>query len=251
MSVRGRRPAGASVVTLAVALVVLPAIPAAAAGEIEVSSDGSSWGSQLAQPLFSGVALVPLGSAAADFLLRNSSGDDAFLRIVLQDVNFSSPALGDALSLDLVLGGVPGEPAALSSATPCRVLFEGELAAGVSRPVVTTLSLGNLDGRQGQGDTARFSIGIQLSDSTLGGLPPTDCGSPTTVIDVTAFDSRVATIASLGVVPNTWQLFEELLVLFLVVALIVGAAGQWAVAAWIRRRRELAEHESQYLEDLA
>lgn len=224
---------------------------AAAAGEIEVSPDGSSWGSQLPQPLFSDLALVPRGSANAQFLLRNSSGDDAFLRIVVQDVNYSSPVLGDALTLALAVGGASGEPARLSSATPCRVLFEGTLPVGASRPLLTSLSLGDLSGTQGQSETATFSIGIQLSGSSLGTLPATDCGSPGVVIEVTPFDSRVATIATVGVEPNTWQLFEELLVLLLVAALVAGAGAQWAVATWIRRRRELDEHERQYLEDLA
>src|SRR5690606_27600424 len=138
------------------------------------------------------------GSANAQFLLRNASGDDAFLRIVLQDASYSSPVLGDALTLALELGGASGEPARLSSATPCRVLFEGTLPDGASRPVLTSLSLGDLSGTQGQGETATFSIGIQLSGSSLGTLPPTDCGSPGLVIEVTPFDSRVATIATVG-----------------------------------------------------
>ncbi|HRN29681.1 MAG TPA: hypothetical protein PK890_08285 [Terrimesophilobacter sp.] len=246
-----RRAHGLPALILGVLLAVGGTNPALAAGELEVSPDGTSWGTQLADPLFSDLALVPRGSASSQFTVRNASGDDAFLRIVLQDVTYSSAVLGDAMQLGVALGGVDGAPAGLSSANPCQVLFEGELAAGQARPVVTTVSLGDLSGTQGQGETASFSIGIQLSDESLGGLAPTDCGSPDTVIEITEFDSRVATIASLGVVPNTWQLFEEYFVLLLFAALGVGVAAQWFLTWWLRRRHDRDEEQRQYLEDLA
>src|SRR5690606_12093870 len=153
-------------------------------------------------------------------------------------VTFSSAVLGDAMQLGISLGGIDGAPAALSSARPCQVLFEGELAAGQARPVVATVSLGDLSGTQGQGESAQFSIGIQLSDASLGDRPLTDCGSPGTVVEITEFDSRVATIASLGVLPNTWQLFEEYLVPLFVAALFVGVTAHWFLMWWQRRRDE-------------
>lgn len=238
-------------IPLAITFACLPAATAIAAGEIEVSPDGSAWGDVLADPLFSNLALVPRGSADAQFSLRNASGDDAFVRIVLQDVEVSSAVLGDALQLGISLGGADGTAAAIGSADPCRVLFEGRLATGQQRPVVATVSLADLSGVQGQGETASFSIGIQLSDTSLGDLPPTDCGEPDTVIEITEFDSRVATIASLGVVPNTWQLFEEYLLLLLIAALFVGATAQWFLLWWRRHRDERDDEERQYSEDLA
>lgn len=239
------------VAVLSLVFLVGAAQPAVAAGELEVSPDGVSWSTELPEPLFAGVSLVPRGSASESFSVRNASGDDAFLRVVLQDVDYSSPVIGDALIVSVSLDGTGGAPAALSTATPCRVLFEGQLAAGASSEVLTSLSLADLSGTQGQGETARFNVGIQLSDDATGDLPPTSCGAPTTVIEITPFDSRVATIALVGVAPNTWQLFEEYLVLVLLAALTIGAAAQWLVAGWARRRDELHNEQQQYLEDLA
>lgn len=240
-----------SVLALGALLTTCGATPAFAAGELEVSPDGTSWGSQLVKPLFSDVALVPRGSVREQFMVRNASGDDALLRVVLQDVDYSSPVIGDALLIGVGLGGTEREPAALSSAAPCRVLFEGRLPAGQARSVTAELTLGDLPGTEGQGETARFGIGIQLSHAVLGDLPPTACGEPTTVVEVTPFDSRVATIALIGVAPNTWRHFEELLVLVLIVAAFAGVAAQWLVAAWNRRRHERNREEQQYREDLA
>lgn len=238
-------------VVLSVALGLLPGASASAAGEVEVSDDGQSWGTELGEPLLEGVTLIPRGSVSAEFAVRNASGDDAYLRLVLQNVTYTSTALGDALSVSIAVGRDEGTPVPLSSATPCRVLFEGELGTGRARDVVATLSLGDLGGTQGQGENAVFSIGIQLSDDSLGELPPTSCGAPATVIEITPFDSRVATIASVGVMPNTDRLFEEYLLLILIAALLGGLAVQRVADARAERRRQRREEQSQYLEDLA
>lgn len=227
------------------------AAAATAAGEIEVSHDGTSWGAQFDEPLFTGVSLVPRGSASAEFSVRNSGDNDGFLRVVLQDVAHSSQILADALSISLTTTGAGGVAVPLSAAASCQVLFEGELAAGETVPVVATLALADLSGTQGQGETATFGVGIQLSDTTLGVLPPTDCGSPDTVIEFAPFDNRVATLVLLGMEPNTAQLYEELLVLLLIAALGLGVGVQGGVARWQRRQFERNVDQLQYLEDLA
>lgn len=245
-----RLPVALAALTLLSALVLVPTSAAYAEGEVEVSPDGTAWGHTLSAPLFEGIALVPRGSASSTFMLRNSSEIGAFVRVVLQDVTFSSTTIGDALQIAVTLGGVLGVPAALTSASPCRVLFEGQLAAGATAPVIATLALGDLSGTQGQGESAQFSIGIQLSDSTLGAIP-TDCGAPTAVLKAADFDSRVATTVGLGVDPNTWQNYEEYLLLILVAALALGVGAQRPVAAWLRLRDAREQQERQYQEDLA
>lgn len=240
-----------SAAALTAAVVLLPASPAHAADELDVSDDGASWGAQLSGPLFDGLTLVPRGSANSEFWIRNASSDRAFVRIVLQDVSFSGPVIGDALQITITSEGVSSGPTALSFAAPCHVVFEGELGAGEADRLVARLALGDLPGTEGQGQSAQFRVGIQLSGSVLGNLRPTDCGSPSTVIEITPFDSRVATIASVGVAPNTWRLFEEYALLVVLAALIVGVGGRLLLAAWMRRRRERDDEQRQYLEDLA
>lgn len=236
--------------TLALTLVLAPAA-AFAAGQIEASPDGVNWGSGLPVPLFDGVSLVPMGNASAPFQLRNSGDEPGYLRVVVQDVSSDSTALLDALSIALEVDGTSGPLTPVGSAAPCRVVFEGELLAGESVPVLTTVSLGNLSGSQGQGATAHFALGIELTDSSPGSLLPTDCGSPETVIEITPFDNRVATLVALGVEPNTARLLEEYWVVLLLAALLAGVAAQWAVAESLRRRDERMYEQLQYLEDLA
>lgn len=246
-----RKVPGISALVLGLLLVVPGASPAFAAGEIEVSSDGVTWGSTLSAPLFANVALVPRSSASADFAVRNSGDEPGLLRIVLQDVTSTNASFAGALSIALTVDSVVAPAAAVSTATPCRVLFEGVLGEGDSVPVGVTVALADLSGTQAQGATAQFRIGVELSDARLHALPPTDCGSPDTVIDITPFDNRIATIVGLGVIPNTRQLYEEYLLVVLLAALALGASARWVVAGWLRRRDELELAEQQYREDLA
>ncbi|MBX3094474.1 MAG: hypothetical protein KF680_08065 [Cryobacterium sp.] len=246
-----RKVPGISALVLGLMLAVPGATPAFAAGEIAVSSDGTTWGSDLSAPLFDSVALVPRSSASAEFSVRNTGDEPGLLRIVLQDVTSTNPVFADALSIALAVDGVAGPAAAVSTATPCRVLFEGALGEGESVPVVTTLALADLSGTQAQGATAQFRLGIELSGTGLGQVPPTDCGSPDTMIELTPFDNRIATIVGLGVIPNTWQLYEEYLLVILLTALALGAGMHWVAAGWLRRRDERELAEQQYQEDLA
>lgn len=240
-----------SALVLGVLLVVPGESPAFAAGEIEVSPDGVTWGSTLSAPLFESVALVPRSSASAGFDIRNTGDEPGFLRIVLQDVTSTSAAFAGALSIFLSVDGIAGSSAPISTATPCHVLFEGALGEGESAPVVATVALADLSGTQAQAATAQFRIGVELTDTRLDELPPTDCGSPDTVIEITPFDNRVATIVGLGVIPNTWQLYEEYLLVVLLAALALGASAHWVVAGWLLRRDEHELAEQQYREDLA
>lgn len=246
-----RKVRSVSTLILGLALVASGASPAFAAGELEVSADGVTWGRTLGAPLFDEVSLIPATHSSAGFLLRNSGAEPGFLRVVLQDVSSNSMTFMSALGIEITVDGDPGPVTPIDAATPCRVVFAGELMAGESVPVVVTVSLGNLSGKHGQGSSAQFAIGVELTDTRLGEIPPTDCGSPDTVIEITPFDNRVATMVGLGVVPNTWQLYEEHLLTVLLVALALGAGVHWIVAGWSRRRDERDLAEQQYWEDPA
>lgn len=152
------------------------------------------------------------------------------------------------------------------------------LAPGQTATVATSAALGDLLGQNGQGGNADFAIRVALSDATPGSLPPTDCGpndittpDPTvpgitvpgtpgggtgggqgtggavqpdeddTAAIVPEVDTELPVLPFpelLGIDPNTWRLYQELLVFVLFGALIVGAGTFWIVAARRRRRDE-------------
>src|SRR5688500_5683454 len=66
------------------AAILLTATPAVAADEIGLSSDGGSWSSTLAQPLFDpAFRWVPGDHETASFWVRNESDDSALLDVAI------------------------------------------------------------------------------------------------------------------------------------------------------------------------
>lgn len=252
------------------------ALPAhAASGNLEVSPTGSSYAKTLGGALFDSLGAVVPGDQHGETLYLRNAGDAAgFLRVVLDDVEFDDLDFANALTVQANIGGQTGDETAVSLAQPCWVLSEGVvLQPGESVRVDALLGFGNLDGQMGQGASAQFSLGIELSDTTPGSLAPTDCGRPDVSVPVlggppaanpqntqqigegsrtepapeTIEDSGDLPVLNLpgGVTidPNTWNLGEQWLVLFLVASLLGG--GAWF--ALVKRRRpedESAEGEA-------
>lgn len=264
------------------ALTLAPAAPAAAAGELQVSADGSAYGFSLSTPVFQTLgAMVPGDSQASTVYVRNTGDEAGFLRIVLADVQYSDLDLANALTIQASVLQDAGAPTPVSLAEPCWVLNEGQtLAPGQSARIDLTAVLGNLDGTLGQGGTVRATLAANLSDMTPGSLPPTECGTaniaapllPGTsgtapsggtgapsapALTTTAPDAASPSTPETGdlpvlnlpggftIDPNTWQLWEEWLVLFLFVSTAIGAT--WYVVVTRRRNRRQSEEASEAL----
>lgn len=264
-------------VSVAITAITPPTAAVAAAGVVEVSDDGWTFGAAYPGALFDDVALlVPGDSQQQVFYVRNSGTEAGFLRVTLRDVAFTNTDFADALTVTARTAGQPGSPASLLTANPCWVLLEGPtVAPGEVVRVTAGLSLAQLHGMAGQGASAALAIGVELSDTSAGSLPPTACGSPSTQIPAVPGRPGSATSGSQaqsgigsgdsapagdgdsqpgagaeaggdlpvlnlpgGIVidPNTWHLYEELLVLVLVAATMLGS-GWFMMVAWLRRRR--------------
>ena len=161
------------------ALVVLPVAAASAAGVVELSSDGSTWGSSLGGPLFTAAPeLVPLGSESASFWVRNSAPDDAYLRLTVDTLGWSGADYAASLSVAASVPGTAGAPIVLASAGSCPVLLNGVLLpAGQAVKVTTTLALGDLNGTSGQSGSAAMNIGVMLTQ-VAGTAPAGGCAAP-------------------------------------------------------------------------
>ncbi|MGV8858023.1 hypothetical protein [Rhodoglobus sp.] len=222
--------------------------------------------------------LSPGDSQSETIYVRNTGTVDGYLRITMREVNFSDQHYGNALNLTTSTPAIAGTAKAISSANPCQVVHEGTvLAPGKIVPVTATLALGNLSGTDGQGATASLSLRFALSDTTPGALPLTQCDSTGTTVPLTptspgASDPSAPTGTLSGALivpapsqsptpatqpdgatdggalpavpstfsldPNTWRLYEEYLVLILVLAAMIGAGISWFVGRRSRKDTE-------------
>lgn len=268
-----------------------PASAAAGVGTIELSDDGITFADSYPGSLFDSIALLVPGDSQSETIYVHNGGTAAgYLRITLADVTYSDRAYADALRVTTSTPDNTGTAHAISSANPCQVTSEGILVQpGAIVPVNTQLTLGNLNGSDGQSATASLTLRLTLTDTALGSLPPTSCGSIAdsgTVIPVvpatpstpagdgtggaTSPDNSGAVIqpgsgipvptpspspaiteaapnaglvpsfsAGFSLDPNTWRLYQEYLVLILVLAAMIGAFLSWLVGR--RRTRKDAE----------
>ncbi|WP_341952915.1 hypothetical protein [Salinibacterium sp. TMP30] len=211
--------------------------------------------------------LSPGDSQSETIYVRNSGTVAGYLRITMREVRYSDQHYGNALNLTTSTPAVAGTAKSISSANPCQVTYEGTIVApGAIVPVVATLALGNLSGTDGQGATASLALRFALSDTTPGTLPATNCGGSGTSIPITPTSpgaaGGTATSGTLtgGIAvpapapsasaapisgeasgaevlpslpstftldPNTWRLYQEYLVLILVLAAVIGAGISW------------------------
>ncbi|TPW75462.1 hypothetical protein [Schumannella soli] len=138
---------------------------------IELSADGTYFARTLTAPLFDpSAAMIPGGSQARDFWVRNASGAPAYLRVSIADVHSTDADLADALTVSASTSGDAGTRVAISEAAPCAVLTEGQvIPSGGTLRVSATAALGDLQGQQGQGASADFRMLVNLSSVNLAG----------------------------------------------------------------------------------
>jgi hypothetical protein len=256
---------------MAASMILGGAQAASAAGIIDVSSDGVSYSSNYPGALFDPhVAMVPGDSQSKVFYVRNSGNEAGILRITMEDVSASDIDFANALTVSVSTAGFSGAPASISKANPCWELLDGKsIGPGQSVAVTTEVALGDLNGLAGQGATAGMVMRASLSAPAAAPLGSTACSSgpssdvvalapaagaarqlttlaqpgeaaASTTAQAPEANTQLPTLAVPGsgvtVDPNTWHLYQELLVLLMVLALILGSLS-YLVMAWLRRRR--------------
>lgn len=198
--IRRLRAARAAIAAIALALATLGfAAPAQAAPSgIEFSTDGVTFTPIFTGSLFRDITLVvPGDTQTSTFWVRNAAASAGYLRVVLADVTATSPIIANAITITSSTPSHPGSATPLSRAAPCWVLNEGDLIpAGGSVKITSTVTLGNLNGMEGQGESAGLSIRVGLSDAAVGSLPPTSCGGTTTTIPASGSSAVIAMTGS-------------------------------------------------------
>lgn len=222
--------------------------------------------------------LSPGDSQSETIYVRNTGTVAGYLRVSMREVRYSDQHYGNALTVTTSTPSSVGSAKSISSANPCQVTHEGTLIAPrATVPVVATLALGNLDGSNGQGATASLALQFALTDSTPGALPATNCGnsgvsvpatpsspgapgatgstgtltdaiaapttrpSPTTSAapgDAANNGLLPALPSTFSLDPNTWRLYQEYLVLILVLAAVIGAGVSWLAGRRSRKDTE-------------
>jgi hypothetical protein len=212
----------------AVAAALIFAVPGSAAAAtlpptIEVSPDGTVY-SQEFDGLFEGTVLVPQASSSDTFSLRNVSDSNVYVRIVLTDVEGSSPLLLSSLTLNVAGSGWTSEPLILSDATPCLEVTTGvALQGGASMTIDADVSMADLVGQQAQQETARFSLHIVATEHV-------DRPGATACAAASAPPVATPTPPQLGVTGGTLSLAVALVGVFL-----IGSGA--AFVAWRRSSR--------------
>lgn len=214
------------VVTAASATGVLISAPTAAQAlptqVVQFSGDGIHWSDSLGRELFSGVILVPGGTATGAFYVRNGAVEPAILRITLADVSTNNIDYANGLSISSSTPGAPGASVPVSAAQPCYTLAQGlRLASGDSTRIDTTATLADLSGTAGQGGVVSFVLRISLSSTDAAAPLPNACpeayGNIDTFADPTKGGSATRSVGRVthsattyhrtaqGWSPSTWR----------------------------------------------
>lgn len=145
---------------------------------ILVSSDGVSYATELAAPLFSGIpVLVPSDEVSRTFWVRNPTDRDVYLRVDLRDVVVSDAGYAEALTIRADVDGVRGTPVTLAMVRGCRVVTAGvPVGPGESVTVSPVLALTDVTGKQAQVARASLNFGIAMSDAQAADSDAATCG---------------------------------------------------------------------------
>ena len=168
----------ATLALLAPLFAATAAAPAHAATGIEVSLDGIHFGTTLPAGLFDGIGrMVPMDSETATFWVRNTSATDAALRVSLQDMVVSSPAL--AASIELTSwdsGTAAANSATLNTLAACDVIVPEQIVpTGATIRVDLTLTMMNVTGLTAQDMLGALNFLAAMRDAAGGPFPPSAC----------------------------------------------------------------------------
>lgn len=220
----------AAVFATAASLVVPVGASASSDDLIEVSPDGTVFTQQFSG-LFDDVVLVPQELVEETFLIRNSSDQDGYVRVVLVNSHSPDPAFAEALGVGLVLPGARGSEVPLAAGKPCaQLLHNYPLAAGATVPMTARMRLADLSGVEAQGASTRFALQLVMTPETVDSNA-TDC-----IVSSAAFTSVTPSVTApsfLGLTGGTAS------VTAVIIGISLAAAGLAIVVA--RRRQKESE----------
>lgn len=238
---------------------------------IGLSTDGVIFAANIPDPLFSGVTLVPGGTAIRSFWVRNQQGMPGNLAVAVRDVSGTDALLLQSLTISATAEGQDGRSVRASDVAPCAPLLNSQVlaASGVARVDIAISLSDALNERQVQGETGGFDITLTLTSTDApapdgctpqplprpspdaGGAPAGPGYSPTVTVNgvgdgtagtptrsATATPSPQPTAVSnppvAGRIPaaNTDRFYQEYFVAWWVVASVLGG-----LFAWYRDRR--------------
>ncbi|NUU17992.1 hypothetical protein HP550_12100 [Cellulomonas humilata] len=151
----------------------LPAAPAQAAGELELSLDGVSWSTTLAADLFAGAGLIVPGDVLeSDLWVRNASGDRARVELDVADAIGAAPG---TLAGDLSLR-IDGAPTAGGARWRGPDLAPG---SALRIPLVLTFDAGSATTSQVDVATVLDAVILVQTASGPGSAPTTPGPGPT------------------------------------------------------------------------
>jgi hypothetical protein len=180
-------------VALSAALLASPA-PARAAGDILVSSDGTTFASSLPAALFDGVGpLVPGDSVTRTLWVDNATGLEARMQLATL-AHSATPSIGRALAISVAAAGVTGAHALGSG---CALLMTmPRVVPGVRMPLTVTVSMADVPGRVAQDESLDMSLLVSMSDP--GGAAPGACPADATTVGLGAARVNAPSLAFTG-----------------------------------------------------
>lgn len=169
--------------------VVVAAAPAAAADELGLSRDGTTWSSSIDTPLFgTSIRWVPGDSRTAVFYVRNQGGTPGDLTV---DVTSSGPGnLMESEDLRITAKGGGGNWVSVNEPGTRRLLSTPDIADSATVPITVSVAFDadSVNTTQLRSTSLRLNVNLSESasepienDGLLGGLLP-DTGAPSTWI---------------------------------------------------------------------
>ncbi|SEE96788.1 hypothetical protein [Ruania alba] len=167
----------AMMLATAASLVASPAT-AVTDDELLISLDGTTYAAETDRPVFvHPPALVPQGSETRSVWLRNDSEVDGELRVVVDDIELSSPELAQNFEITSREARTGDETTATADElTPCSVVVPTlELASGESVRIDLSVGLRDVPAEVAQQETVRFSLTASIRDTAAGAPWPERC----------------------------------------------------------------------------
>jgi len=173
-------PVAATAGALAAALVLAPlqVSPAAAAGELQLSLDGTSWSSTLGAPVFrGGDALVPGSSIDGALFVRNATAEPAWVRVGVSGLTVTSAEFAVSMSLTTIGTTTDNASGSTSRLSAGDILCNDFLrrsapipAGGIVRIDASLSFSANVGGTTAQNEAAAVAFIAELSDVDLNAL---------------------------------------------------------------------------------
>ena len=163
--------------TLLVVLSVLGfAVPASAAGQLELSSNGVTWGSSLSAPLFDpAFRWVPGDSQTASFYVRNHTGQDAVLDVIMLPAQFGDLMRSGDLTVSAEVDG--GTWVGATSADNSHFLItSAPVPAKAVRKVNVRIDFASTSSNATQNRRLGLAFDVALTQSKAIVLAPTQGG---------------------------------------------------------------------------